>query len=400
MAAATGNHGAATEHAQEPPPAPALQVLLCTEDIQQLRTAERALVPQRSLHKLARDALNAIASAGPNSSMDRNLENWFPWRPYVACHKHAHAVIGSGITLAKAEFMDGTSDGNRGGQLRLDFVFYRTDGTICRLHPGTNSRGDAKPIYRSSPATGLATEQTSTGNDLTSLPANPYTYEDAVRVPQVDRMSKSEAYRLLQQTPCGPLVPGAHDFKWWLWICNIGNAREIIGCGIVAATLENKRAHCVQLLLTRSDNTEARLQLLQLSQNRYSVQLAASSSGYATERPLHAPPRPASTPGHATEQTKDESATQQLAASSSGHATGLVMEAAPEAIQLSEAGCVAAACPQPIKLLEAGRVAEAEGSVLEAHLQRGYELEATMAAAQQSYHIALTHLEGAMEAMD
>ena len=221
MATTTENDGAATEHTQEPPPAPALQVLLRTEDIQQLCAAERALVPQRSLHKLARAALNIITEAGPDSPMDRNLDNWFPWRSYVACHKDAHAVIGSGITLAKAEFMDGTSDGNRGGQLRLDFVLYRTDGTICRLHPGTNSRGDAKPIYRSSPATGLATEQTSTGNDLTSLPANPYTYEDAVRVPQVDRMSKSEAYRLLQQTPCGPLVPGAHDFKWWLWICNI-----------------------------------------------------------------------------------------------------------------------------------------------------------------------------------
>ena len=114
MATTTENDGAATEHTQEPPPAPALQVLLCTEDIQQLRTAERARVPQRSLHQLARDALNAIASAGPNSSMVRNLETWFPWRPYVACHKDAHAVIGSGITLAKAESMDGTSDGNRG----------------------------------------------------------------------------------------------------------------------------------------------------------------------------------------------------------------------------------------------------------------------------------------------
>ena len=144
MAAVTGNHGAATEHteepqlaasgsnercavvatvcvcdrptdvatehAQQPPPAPALQLLLRTKDIQQLRAAERARVPQRSLHKLARDALNAIASAGPNNSMDRNLEPWFPWRPYVACHKHAHAVIGAGITLAKAEFMDSTKD--------------------------------------------------------------------------------------------------------------------------------------------------------------------------------------------------------------------------------------------------------------------------------------------------
>ena len=148
-------------------------------------------------------------------------------------------------------------------------------------------------------------------------------------------MSKSEAYRLLQQTPCGPLVPGAHDFKWWLWICNIGHTCEIIGCGIVAATLESKRAHCVQLLLTRSDNTEARLQLRQHSHERYTAIV------------------PSQTPGHATEQTKDESATQQHAASSSGHATALVMEAAPEEIQLSEAGCVADACPQPNSLLEA-----------------------------------------------
>ena len=93
MAAVTGNHGAATEHAQEPPPAPALQVLLCTEDIRQLRTAERARVPQRSLHQLARNALNTIASAGPNSPVVRNLATWFPWREYVACHKDAHAVM-------------------------------------------------------------------------------------------------------------------------------------------------------------------------------------------------------------------------------------------------------------------------------------------------------------------
>ena len=83
MHAATGNHGAATthteepqlaapgrndvatEHAQEPPPAAALHVLFCTEDIQQLIAAERALVPKRSLHNLARDAFSTITEAGP-----------------------------------------------------------------------------------------------------------------------------------------------------------------------------------------------------------------------------------------------------------------------------------------------------------------------------------------------
>ena len=65
----------------------ALQVLLRTGDIRQLCAAERALVPQRSLHKLARAALNSITEAGPDSPMDRNLEPWFPWRSYVAYHK-------------------------------------------------------------------------------------------------------------------------------------------------------------------------------------------------------------------------------------------------------------------------------------------------------------------------
>ena len=67
---------------------------------------------------------------------------------------------------------------------------------------------------------------------------------------------------------------------------------------------------------------------------------------------------------------------------------------------IGEAGRLTEACSEPIRLLEAGRVAEAEGSVLEAHLQRGYELEETMGAAQQSYYIALTHLKDAVEAMD
>ena len=121
--------GVATERAQDPTLAPALEVSLRTGDIEQLRTAERSFAPKRSLQQLARNALNAISTAGSNSSMDRNLEHWFPWRSYVACNENAHAIIGSRVTLAMAEFIDGTKDPNRGRQPRLDFVLYRTDGT-------------------------------------------------------------------------------------------------------------------------------------------------------------------------------------------------------------------------------------------------------------------------------
>ena len=72
---------------------------------------------------------------------------------------------------------------------------------------------------------------------------------------------------------------------------------------------------------------------------------------------------------------------------------------------IEEAGRLTEACPQPIKLLEAGRIAEAEGHVLEAHMQRGCELEAMRLEARHSYDRSLDHLGGAskkdaMDAMD
>ena len=61
----------ATEHSA--PPAPAVQVLLRTEDIEQLCEAERSFAPRRSLQLIARKALEVITEAGPSSSMDSNL---------------------------------------------------------------------------------------------------------------------------------------------------------------------------------------------------------------------------------------------------------------------------------------------------------------------------------------
>ena len=142
----------ATEHIA--PPAPAVQVLLRTEDIEQLCGAERSFAPRRSLQLIARKALEVITEAGPSSSMDSNLEKLFPWRSYVACHEDAHRITGSGIISAMAQFLDGTKDPNQGGQARVDFVFYRTDDTCCRLHPGS------KKVGMPSPSTSLSLQGT------------------------------------------------------------------------------------------------------------------------------------------------------------------------------------------------------------------------------------------------
>ena len=123
-------------------------VLLARADIDvQQALEESEFKPPRSLHRLARAALDQIIASGVNSNIDRNLEHWFPWRRYIACHKHAYDIVGTGVTLAIAEYIPDTLDANRGYQKRLDFVIYRTDGTSCRLHPGTKRRNDAKLIF-------------------------------------------------------------------------------------------------------------------------------------------------------------------------------------------------------------------------------------------------------------
>ena len=123
--------------------------VLTVADIAMFRNSEKRQTPLRSLHKLARAALNAITEAGPSSSMNKNLHDWFPWMPYIACHESATDIIGPGVTHAIAEFVEGTRDPNQYGQPRLDFIIYRIDGTRCRVHPGTKKANDVKLVFSS-----------------------------------------------------------------------------------------------------------------------------------------------------------------------------------------------------------------------------------------------------------
>ena len=150
---------AATEHSppdniitepQESSPSTASPPVLIVADIAMKRNAEKRHRPVRSLHKLARAALNAITEAGPSSSINKNLDDWFPWMAYIACHESATDIIGPGVTHAIAEFVEDTRDPNQFGQPRLDFLIYRIDGTRCRVHPGTKKANDAKPLLSSS----------------------------------------------------------------------------------------------------------------------------------------------------------------------------------------------------------------------------------------------------------
>jgi hypothetical protein len=118
---------------------------LTTERLIAIQQEEAARGPPRSLHRLARDALKAINNMPTRAPVD--LDPCFPWKQYVAAHRQSDAIIGPGITHALAVFFTGTNDSNRGGAPRLDFCFYRTDGTFCRVHPGTRPKEDADLIF-------------------------------------------------------------------------------------------------------------------------------------------------------------------------------------------------------------------------------------------------------------
>ncbi len=241
-------------------------VLLAPEDIHTLISAERARAPPRDLHKLARTALNTIARSGPQNAVTRDLHGCFPWKEYIACHPNASRIIGAGVVRALAEFSATTKDPNRGGQPRLDFVFYAADGSFARLHPGSTQQQDAQPFFSSGKVAAEHLAHTvSARSHWSSAPALPFTFTQAQTIPQIDRIGKAAAFESLQLLPLGLLpVDEPSSFQWWLYACNLGTlTASVFGEGIVSAVLEEKTFDFVQLLFTRADGNFARIRITQ-----------------------------------------------------------------------------------------------------------------------------------------
>ena len=137
-----GNAMASTDVPPAHRDAAQLPAVLLPQHVIAIQQEEASREPPRSLHRLARDALNAISKSANRSPV--NLDGVFPWMQYVAAHPQSADIIGTGITRAHAVFLPGTNDPNRGGAPRLDFCFYRTDCTFCRVHPGRRPKEDAQ----------------------------------------------------------------------------------------------------------------------------------------------------------------------------------------------------------------------------------------------------------------
>ena len=254
-----------------PPPATKHSILLHPDEAHTQMLEARTQYAPGVLHRLARAALDGIANAGPERP---HGDLPFPWQSYVACHVQAADIIGSGIVRAAAEFITTTQDPNRYGQPRLDFVFYRADGSYCRLHPGSRRQGDAKPVFIAcshatelpASSSGHVTEQpASAEQQWRTLHGRIVTLEFAAAIPQIDRIGKQQALRALQTLCLGPLPTDAlAAFKWWLFVCNLGHKTSgIIGRGIVSAELAEKWNNGVILLFHRQDGTQVRLEIQQ-----------------------------------------------------------------------------------------------------------------------------------------
>ena len=82
-----------------------------------------------------------------------------------------------------------------------------------------------------------------------------FTFEDARRIPQLDKIGKDAAFRTLRATP--------EHFQWWLLEANLGpHTAHVIGNGLIAATfVEHSSAHAV-LRFHRFDGSTVDVELV------------------------------------------------------------------------------------------------------------------------------------------
>ena len=99
-------------------------------------------------------------------------------------------------------------------------MFYRSNNTYCRVHPGTKRKHDAQLYFAD-------TTTCSRAVDVHEVAPNPITFQAAVQIPMKDRMGKAEAFRKLSQRDEAAIDVTEHDpFKWWLFLSNLGDKTE------------------------------------------------------------------------------------------------------------------------------------------------------------------------------
>ena len=230
---------------------PSARVLL---DIAELQRLQEGGVSKGKLHAQARSFLNEKNRFFADSPADHvrylpiDADEWPTRREYIATHKDAARLLGSnGVVAIRIEEIEGTSDANRSGSPRVDFVVYNKDGFCYRLHPGNRPSNDAQVIawktvggaHEPAVCQGVKVE---TASEAYRWPPEVYTQDYGDSVPQVDSMGKKQMFAKLQNLPLGrPLEltdATLEEFPWWLWVPTIGrDANKVIGDGIERVAL-------------------------------------------------------------------------------------------------------------------------------------------------------------------
>ena len=236
-------------------PAPS-RILLKPEDVTRKPAQSR-----RELHERMRQELQRISAANPlrPNNLVVELQEDVPWQAYIASHKDAEAIIGTGIVRFTAQFTSGIEDPNRNGQFRLDFIAELANGNHWRLHPGKKPGNDAKPVLVQAGVAKPSTEPA--GHSIARRVFDSWHLWDASSVPQHTLMGKKQAWQQLtsiMSTAAEPTldVSDGEAFPWWLWVSNLGrHTLDVIGPGIYAASCTQHQAFEVTLRFTRIDET-------------------------------------------------------------------------------------------------------------------------------------------------
>ena len=126
----------AAEHSSEDDDEVWLPSILKVDQVDEvLSSARTSNLSSTTVHNEARSVLvNATKRIHENGVDEvQVLGDWEHWKEYVCMHYYHADIIGEGIVNVVAQAVRGTKDHNREGRPRVDFVFFRRDGSYVRV---------------------------------------------------------------------------------------------------------------------------------------------------------------------------------------------------------------------------------------------------------------------------
>ena len=237
-------------------------------------------------HREARNVLEAVIHAGVpvdfgedgaakhmdgSGGATEHIPQWSNWKSYIAKHQYMPEILQYAVVSVTAEFIDGTSDPNRNMQPRCDFVLNLTDGCFWRLHPGSKSKQDAKPL-RVVPQDFCARVLQSTepmaftATDLWRPHfALPFTARHATSVPQTDSIGKNRIWAWVLSLGAAEHMFDVTDgtqFRWWLWVATLEHSHNVVGAGISSAEIHTNGISWADFIFNRIDGSGCFVTLL------------------------------------------------------------------------------------------------------------------------------------------